>query len=68
MTIVKPYANLPDHAGVEYVDGKLAVAAGIIRNTSDPNLRRRWLATVDVLLDQRRALAALDATDGGGAA
>lgn len=57
--IVKPYATLPDYADIAYVDGRIAVARGIIVRTADPDLRRRWLATVDVLLDQRCALADL---------
>lgn len=54
--VTRPYANLPSYADVEYVDGKLHVARGIIRRTGDPGLRRRWLQTVDILLDQRNAL------------
>ena len=57
--IIKPYATLPDYADEEYVDGKLAVARGILSRTTDPDLCRRWLETVDILLDQRRALAAV---------
>lgn len=57
--IVKPYTTLPDYADVEYVDGKLRVAAGIASRTNDPERRRQWLETADILLDQRNALAAL---------
>jgi hypothetical protein len=61
--IVKPYATLPDYADVEYVDGKLRVASGIVRRTNDPDLRRRWLGTIDILLSQRKALAEIDDAD-----
>lgn len=54
----KPYTWLPDYADVDYVDGKLSVARGIIARATDPDLRRRWQETVDILLDQRSALAA----------
>jgi hypothetical protein len=57
--IIKPYATLPDYADVEYVDGKLRVAQGIVSRTDDLDLRRRWLQTIDILLDQRRALTEL---------
>lgn len=58
--LVKPYAYLPDYADVDYVDGKLSVAQGIIARTTDPGLKRRWMETVDLLLEQRSALASLD--------
>jgi hypothetical protein len=58
--LVKPYAFLPDYADVAYVDGKLSVARGIIARTADPGLKRRWMETVDLLLEQRSALASLD--------
>lgn len=57
--LVKPYAKLPDYADVEYVDGKLKVARGIVSRTQDFDLRRRWLETIDILLDQRAALVSL---------
>lgn len=53
----KPYTYLPDYADVDYVDGKLRVARGILSRTTDVDLRRRWLQTVDILLAQRTALA-----------
>lgn len=59
--LVKPYTILPDYADVAYVDGKLSVARGIIARTGDPDLKRRWQETVDILLDQRSALASLEA-------
>lgn len=58
--LVKPYAFLPDYADVAYVDGKLSVARGIIARSTDPDLKRRWRETVDLLLEQRSALASLD--------
>ena len=53
----KPYTYLPVYADVEYVDGKLRVAQGILGRTTDPERRRRWMQTVDILLAQRTALA-----------
>ena len=64
--LVKPYASLPDYADVEYVDGKLKVARGIITRTEDTELKRRWMDTVDILLDQRAALASLENELSGG--
>jgi hypothetical protein len=58
--LVKPYAYLPDYADVAYVDGKLSVARGIIARATDPGLKRRWMETVDLLLEQRSALASLE--------
>lgn len=58
--ITKPYTNLPDYADVEYVDGKLQVARGIVARTNDADRRRRWLETIDILLDQRRALSEME--------
>jgi len=60
--IGKPYTSLPDYADIAYVDGKLRVASGIARRAKDPERRRCWLETADILLDQRIALATLDAT------
>lgn len=59
--LVKPYAVLPDYADVAYVDGKLSVARGIVSRTSDPDLKRRWWETIDILLAQRSALASIEA-------
>lgn len=59
-SVSKPYAALPDYADVDYVDGKLRVASGIARRATDPERRRKWLETADILLDQRNALAALN--------
>lgn len=58
--MVKPYATLPTYADIEYVDGKLKVASGIVARTTDPTVKRRWLETIDILLDQRSALASLE--------
>lgn len=55
-SIVKAYTDLPDYADVSYVDRKLRVARMMLRR-QDLDLRRRWLETVDILLDQRAALA-----------
>ena len=55
----KPYTYLPEYADVDYVDGKLRVAQGILSRTSDPVKRRRWMQTVDILLAQRVALASV---------
>lgn len=54
--LAKGYTTLPDYADVPYVDGKLRVARGIVSRTENPDLRRRWLETIDILLDQRLAL------------
>lgn len=63
----RPYTYLPVYADVDYVDGKLRVARGILGRTNDPDLRRRWMQTVDILLAQRTALAAITtARDGVG--
>lgn len=62
--IEKPYAALPEYADVAYVDGKLRVAQGIVSRTSDPDLRRRWMQTIDVLLAQRTALAGVSSPPG----
>lgn len=57
----KPYASsVPNYADVEYIDGKLKVASGIVARTDDPNLKRRWLETIDQLLEQRAVLAELE--------
>jgi hypothetical protein len=61
--IERPYTGLPDYADVDYVDGKLRVASGIVSRTSDSDLRRRWLQTIDILLAQRRVLAELETAD-----
>jgi len=53
----KPYAFLPDYAGFAYIDGKLKVASGIVAKVKDEDLRRRWRETVNLLLDQRNAMA-----------
>jgi hypothetical protein len=55
----KPYTYLPEYADVAYVDGKLSVARGILSRTTDPDVRRRWMQTVDILLAQRAALSAV---------
>ncbi|GAW50604.1 MULTISPECIES: hypothetical protein [unclassified Nocardioides] len=53
----KPYARVPSHADVEYVDGKLRVAAGIIHRAAERGERKEgWLKTVDELLDRRLEL------------
>lgn len=57
--LIKPYTSLPDYADIDYIDGKLKVAAGIIRRTQDPDLKRRWLETVDILLAQRSAMESM---------
>lgn len=54
--IEKPYTILPSYADVDYVDGKLKVARGIIARTNNPDLKKRWQETADILLDQRNAL------------
>jgi len=61
--IEKPYTYLPVYADVAYVDGKLNVARGILSRATDPDLRRRWLQTVDILLAQRSALADVSAAE-----
>jgi hypothetical protein len=61
--IERPYTGLPDYADADYVDGKLRVASGIVSRTSDSDLRRRWLQTIDILLAQRRVLAELETAD-----
>lgn len=58
--LAKPYTYLPDYADVAYIDGKLQVARRIVSRTTDPDLRRRWLETVDILLDQRKAMAEIE--------
>lgn len=63
-SLEKPYTALPSYADVSYVDGKLSVAAGIIRRASGEALRLRWLETVDILLDQRLALSSLEVESG----
>lgn len=55
----KPYTYLPEYADVEYVDGKLRVAQKVLSLTTDPEKRRRWMQTVDILLAQRTALASV---------
>lgn len=57
----KPYTSLPDYADAEYVDGKLSVAQGIVSRSTDPDVRRRWLETIDILLAQRSVLAEVEA-------
>lgn len=51
------YTYLPAYADVEYVDGKLQVARSVIQTTKNQALKQRWLKTIDILLDQRLALA-----------
>lgn len=55
-----PYTALPDYADVKYVDGKLKVASGVLANCKDPRIKKNWLRTIDLLLDQRSALLALE--------
>lgn len=62
MSRAHPYADVPDYADTDYVDGKLKVAAGIIRRADNPDLRARWLATTDELLEHRLRLAAQETT------
>lgn len=57
---IKAYAFLPDYADVDYIDGKLKVARGIVSRTTNERRKRDWLETIDVLLDQRTALAELE--------
>ena len=57
--LVKPYTYLPEYADVAYVDGKLRVAQGIVSRTKDPERRRRWLETIDILLAQRAAMTSV---------
>ena len=56
----KPYAKLPDYADVDYVDGKLRVASGIVSRTTDLQVKRNWSDTIDILLDQRLALSSIE--------
>ncbi len=58
--LIKPYTTLPDYADIAYVDGKLLVAKGIVSRTSNPDLKRRWMETIDILLGQRSALMSIE--------
>lgn len=56
MNLIKPYTNLPSYADIEYIDGKLKVAQGIVSRTDNLNTKNNWLETIDILLDQRSAM------------
>lgn len=58
--INKPYTSLPTYADVEYIDGKLKVASNIVNRTTNTKRKTDWLETIDILLDQRNALASME--------
>ncbi len=61
--MTSPYLSQPIYADVEYIDGKLKVARGIVSRTSDSNLKDRWQKTIDSLLDQRSMLFEVERGD-----
>ena len=63
MKVEKPYTYLPHYADVEYVDGKLRVARASLAAVTTDEARRGWRETIDILLDQRAALAAIEGDD-----